>query len=127
MIAIKPKQAARDLWEYGEDDYVDRVFRLSDEVLNTLGKRAYKNLNNGVYEKGGKILSASGYDLGYITALTIVEYFESDPRILKRSRRRNLKDLPKDLIFTESDYLGVTKKKGELWAGFKRIFAKNVH
>lgn len=112
-----PKNAALDLWEFGEDEYVDRALSLSDEEFELLGERVYANFNEELLKKGSKAMPKSGYDIGLVTALTLVEYFEGKARPLKRSRRRSHLALPKKLEITREDYLpgGVSKNPVKAW------------
>lgn len=82
--------------------YIERTLQLSDDELTYLGERTYSNFNKDFYEKGGKSLVSSGYDIGFVTALTLIEYFEGDVRPLKRNRRRSHTDLPKNLEITKN-------------------------
>lgn len=125
-VSLIPKIAALDLWEFGEDAYIDRALELSDSELKFLGEKAYANFNKAYYEKGGRDLTASGYDIGFITALTFIEHFEGGVRPLKRNRRRSHTNLPKKLIITKQDYLGKTRsaRLKEMLTG---IVAKLVH
>jgi hypothetical protein len=121
------KQAAQDLWEFGEDEYIEQSLQLSDDDLAYLGERAYSNFNKDFYEKSGKKLPDSGYDIGLVTALTLIEYFEGKARPLKRNRRRSRTGLPQYLEITQKDYIGVNSKVGQLWLWLKNIVAKYVH
>lgn len=126
-VSFIRKHAALDLWEFGEDAYIERTLQLSDDELTYLGERTYNNFNKDFYEKAEKSLPNSGYDIGFVTALTLVEYFEGKVRPLKRSRRRSHGDLPKCLEITKEDYLGVGSKNGQLRVLFKHIVAKYIH
>lgn len=98
------KNAALDLWEFGEDEYVDRALALSDAELRTLGERAYSCLSDDTYEQAQRPIPISGYDIGFVVALVLIEYFEGRMRPLKRSRRRSRKRLPDSLVITAKDY-----------------------
>lgn len=126
-VSFIRKSAALDLWEFGEDAYIEKALRLSDDDLVYLGERAYKNFNKEFYKKGGKSLPGSGYDIGYVTALTLIEYFEGNARPLKRGRRRSHAELPKKLEITEADYLGQKTKSSYLLRKFRDMVAKYVH
>lgn len=103
-VNLIAKMTALDLWEFGEDDYIDKALRLSDDELKMLGEKVYTCFNEQFYEKIGRSVPASGYDIGFVTALVLVEYFEGGLRPLKRDRRRNHSELPGYLVITEKDY-----------------------
>lgn len=103
-VSLIRKQAALDLWEFGEDAYIERALLLSDDELTHVGVDTYNNFNKDFYKKAGKSLPNSGYDIGFVTALTLVEYFEGGVRPLKRNRRRSHVGLPKYLEITREDY-----------------------
>lgn len=126
-VSFIRKRAALDLWEFGEDLYIEKTLKLSNDELTGLGEHAYNNFNKEFYERSGKSLPNSGYDIGFVTALTLVEYFEGDVRPLNRNRRRSHANLPKYLEITKEDYLGAGSKSGQLWVWLKHIVAKYVH
>jgi hypothetical protein len=119
-VSLIRKVAALDLWEFGEDIYVKKALQFSDDELAHLGELTYNNFNKDFYEKGGKSLPNSGYDIGFVTALTLVEYFEGNVRPLKRGRRRTHTDLPKNLEISEEDYLGADSTRNKLWSRLKK-------
>lgn len=118
-----PKQIGLDLWDFGEDAYIDRALSLSDEELIHLGERTYANFNAEFYERVGKTLPAGGYDIGFVSAATLVEYFEGQARPLRRNRRRNHAELPEKLVITIEDYLGHDKNQGVLHR-LKKLLSK---
>jgi hypothetical protein len=120
------KHAALDLWEFGEDAYIERTLRLSDDDLAYLGERTYSNFNKDFYKKSGRNLPDSGYDIGLVTALTLIEHFEGSVRPLKRNRRRSHAGLPESLKITKEDYLEASSKSSRLWPLLKNIIAKFV-
>lgn len=126
-VSFIRKGAALDLWEYGEDAYVERALELSDGELNYLGERTYANLNQRFYEKGGKKLTSSGYDIGFVAALTLVEYFEGSVRSLNRGRRRSHIGLPKELNITKEDYLTTKATREAMPSWWERLFSKFGH
>ncbi|TAH32049.1 hypothetical protein EYC58_05255 [Candidatus Saccharibacteria bacterium] len=119
-VNLTQKQAALDLWEFGEDVHIDRALGLSDAELIRLGGQTYAHFNTEFYERVGKTLPATGYDIGFVTALTLVEYFEGQVRPLRRNRRRTHADLPAKLVLAAEDYLGQNKNQG-LWQRLKQL------
>jgi hypothetical protein len=102
VVLFTAKQAAKDLWEFGEDELIEKALHLSDKILMQLHSQVGKNLTKDMLSLLGK--TSNDYDLGQMTALSLVIYFEGKPRPLARKRRRNSSLLP-DYLHSTLDEL----------------------
>jgi hypothetical protein len=118
-VLLNPEQAAKDLWDFGEDMYIKQALALKDDELTNIGEQIYSNFNGDFYKKGGKKIPEIGNDIGFVSAMTLVEYFEGEARPLKRFRRRN-QDIQSITSETNSHTVTIKDK-------IKRFIAKYIH
>lgn len=92
-VVFSAEQAAASLWDYGEDQLVDRALSLSDAELRELWSIA------GQYWDPGYPLPVvtQRVVLGHVTALATITFLEGDLRPLARERRRRQSDKPESL------------------------------
>jgi hypothetical protein len=103
IVLFTAKQAAKDLWEFGEDAYIEPTLKLDDKTLRHLHSSVLDSMNAEILNKLGG--TARSYDLGSLTAIAVVAHFEGAVRPLKRRRRRNSAQLPPFLHSTLEEVL----------------------
>jgi hypothetical protein len=86
--------AAAGLWDYGEDQLVDRALGMTDDELAAVRRIA------AVYEDPGYPLPVRGQRIthNHVNALAVIAYLEGSLRPLARTRRRPQKERPAHLV-----------------------------
>lgn len=96
-VIFTAAQAAKDLWDFGEDEYVEKALSLTDSELKRLHMETYTLLTpNSLKILGTR---SQDYNLGMMTAFALIVYFEGKRRPLARKRRRNANLLPARLDY----------------------------
>lgn len=92
-VVFSAEQAAASLWDYGEDELVDRALALTAAELREIWSIA------GSYWNSGYPLPVTSHRvvLGHVTALAVITYLEGDLRPLARDRRRPATSRPENL------------------------------
>jgi len=92
-VHFSRSQTAASLWDYAEDELVERALAMSDDELRAIQRIA------SVYEDDNYSLPMSGQRITHhhVIAFAAVAYFEGRLRPLARTRRRNEKDRPEHL------------------------------
>lgn len=92
-VIFSADQAAASLWDYGEDELVDRARALTDSELDEIWSIA------GRYLDPQCVLPVHNQRvvLGHVTALAVITYLEGELRPLARERRRPQKERPEHL------------------------------
>jgi hypothetical protein len=87
-------QVAAALWDYGEDDLVDRALQMSDRQLAHVQRIA------ATYEDASYPLPIEGQRIthNHVNALAAVTYFDGRLRPLAQNRRRPAKNRPAHLV-----------------------------
>ena len=89
VVVFSAHQAAAALWDYGEDDLVDRALALDeDELRQTWVLAARLWAPDRLPEDHRRVT------LGRISAYAVVAHLEGEVRPLARTRRRPQKDRP---------------------------------
>jgi hypothetical protein len=92
-VTFSAEQAAASLWDYGEDELVERALALTDAELREIWSIA------GRYWDPGHPLPVTSQRivLGHVSALAVITYLEGAPRPLARERRRPTRSRPERL------------------------------
>lgn len=93
FVVFSAEQAAASLWDYGEDELVDRALALTDADLREIWSIA------GRYWESGYPLPVTSQRvvLGHVNALAVITHLEGRLRPLARERRRPARSRPESL------------------------------
>lgn len=92
-VVFSAEQAAASLWDYGEDELVDRALSLTDAELRKIWSIAGKYWDPGY----SLPVTSQRVVLGHVSALAVITYLEGGLRPLVRERRRPAKSRPEHL------------------------------